>query len=319
MTVLFGGQYSGWTLADTWEYDGSNWVQRSTGGPPHRINHAMAFDEARGEVVLFGGMGIRNSNDAHYKDTWVWDGTVWREHFAVPGPVELQWHSMAYDAVRGVTILYGGRSMVQSGTFDDTWEWDGGSWTRVTTQGIPRFASNCRMSFDSTRGVAVLLGYESKSGDCSTWEYLNRPGPTASIRTFGQACAGSAGMPSLGQIGGSLPKIGTSFRMLLASLPTSGLASVRGLIGASKTQWGANLLPLDLSFIGMTSCTLYVSVDSTGGSLSTTSGVASWFMAIPNSAALAGGTVYLQGLVLEPGVNRFGAILTNAAELRIGY
>lgn len=35
VTVMFGGLFSG-EVSDTWEYDGTTWTQRSTGGPPGR-------------------------------------------------------------------------------------------------------------------------------------------------------------------------------------------------------------------------------------------------------------------------------------------
>ena len=50
--VLFGGDPAG---TDTWEWDGANWTQIEETGPPRRLNPAMAFDELRARVVLFGG------------------------------------------------------------------------------------------------------------------------------------------------------------------------------------------------------------------------------------------------------------------------
>jgi hypothetical protein len=66
--VLFGG----WSLpqnyfADTWEWNGVGWTQRSAPGPSGRTNHAMAYDSARGETVLFGGNGFSTGS---FGDTW---------------------------------------------------------------------------------------------------------------------------------------------------------------------------------------------------------------------------------------------------------
>ena len=44
------------------------WVDR-TAAPPERSFHAMAYDSARGRVVLFGGIVASWVND-----TWEWDG-----------------------------------------------------------------------------------------------------------------------------------------------------------------------------------------------------------------------------------------------------
>jgi len=53
--VLFGGRENQF-LADTWEWDGVIWVQRSPlASPSPRRSHAMTYDAARQRVVLFGG------------------------------------------------------------------------------------------------------------------------------------------------------------------------------------------------------------------------------------------------------------------------
>ncbi|MGK0155974.1 MAG: hypothetical protein ACI9SE_002941, partial [Neolewinella sp.] len=51
------------TLAQTW-------TRASHSGPSARSGHAMAFDSARGAVVLFGG----NISSGATDDTWEFDG-----------------------------------------------------------------------------------------------------------------------------------------------------------------------------------------------------------------------------------------------------
>ena len=59
--VMFGGVtgYNTFDMnyaADTWEWDGSDWQKIETEiAPPARFDHAMAFDENRGTVLLYGG------------------------------------------------------------------------------------------------------------------------------------------------------------------------------------------------------------------------------------------------------------------------
>ena len=75
--VLFGGDlgYSGY-FGETWEWDGANWTQVSSGGPSARSRHAMAYDSARQRVVLFGGYG-----GDRFDDTWIYGsgtpGVAW--------------------------------------------------------------------------------------------------------------------------------------------------------------------------------------------------------------------------------------------------
>lgn len=316
VTVLFGGYYSGWTMADTWEYDGKSWRKLSTGGPPHRINHAMCYDSARGVVVVFGGMGIRNSNDAYYKDTWIWNGQYWREHFGVAGPNHRQWSAMAYDPKRQTAILYGGFNAVGGGTIHDTWEWNGLAWAKITTLGSPKIGGGANLAFDTVREVAVLVGGSASVGE--TWEYNHGGGVKASFSTYGTGCPGSAGMPSLAAGPGQVPRIGQNFTIVFANLPKNPISRVMGVAGGSRTRWGSIPLPLTLSPLGMPGCLLLASWDLPLIGMNITNGTASWTIPIPNDATLNGGTFYVQGIVLEPGVNTFGAVVTNAGSGRMG-
>ena len=79
-----------------------NWTQKSPASPSSRSLHAMAYDAARGQVVLFGGYGGGFRND-----TWVWDGTTWAQKSPATSPSSRYGHAMAYDAARGQVVLFG--------------------------------------------------------------------------------------------------------------------------------------------------------------------------------------------------------------------
>lgn len=69
LVVLFDGEH-------TWEYAGENWVKIETpSSPPPRGGYAMAYDDARGVVVLFGGQ----TEDVDLNDLWEYDGVTWVE------------------------------------------------------------------------------------------------------------------------------------------------------------------------------------------------------------------------------------------------
>jgi len=72
--LLFdGGVLQG--TASTWIWQNVQWSRVSTGGPPLRNGHALAYDAARNRVVLFGG--FRPGQD--FSDTWEWNGTAWSQ------------------------------------------------------------------------------------------------------------------------------------------------------------------------------------------------------------------------------------------------
>ena len=79
----------------------------------------MAFDEARGRTVMFGG-----GSDSEMSDTWEYDGIEWLETTPSDSPPARSSHAMVYDTARRCVVLFGGWN---SGTWlGDTWEyrWD---------------------------------------------------------------------------------------------------------------------------------------------------------------------------------------------------
>ena len=71
--VLFGG-HDRLAYGDTWSWNGSRWTQYSSStAPAPRWDAAMAFDEARGNVVLYGG----RSASTTFSDTWVLGPAGW--------------------------------------------------------------------------------------------------------------------------------------------------------------------------------------------------------------------------------------------------
>ena len=84
-TLLFGGQGASGRLGDTWTWDGNEWTQASTSGPPPRFPSAIVYDAAREKVLLFSGHSVDGNEFIDYEDFWEWDGTSWTE---VPFPTE---------------------------------------------------------------------------------------------------------------------------------------------------------------------------------------------------------------------------------------
>jgi subtilisin family serine protease len=171
--VLFGGINSSFTqLGDTWEYDGSTWVLRATGGPSPREWPGMAYDSARQKTVLAGGT---TSSGTSLSDTWEWDGSVGTWTFRnIPGPPPRGNKNLAYDAARGVVVLY---SSYGNNTFwADHWEYDGAAWIRRTLPGpVARFSHP--MVYDPAQQRVLLFGGEVAAGGGNTswmddlWEF----------------------------------------------------------------------------------------------------------------------------------------------------
>lgn len=191
VTVLFGG-YTGAYDNETWEYDGAAWAQRKPGtSPSPRHRHAMAYDRDRGVVVLFGGY-YYGGYSAYYRDTWEWDGADWiqRSGGTKADPAARMEHAMVYDRHGRRTVLFGGRTGSYSHQ-NDTWWWDGKSWTPMRFKTVPRARASHAMAYDSERGAIVLFGGDTYNGyslitSGETWEWIlgvNRPRPEHVIVT----------------------------------------------------------------------------------------------------------------------------------------
>lgn len=167
--VLFGGQYFPSTggvvrLGDTWEWDGTSWIQLATTGPPAGGSIAMAYDSDRGRTVLYGGI----IGSTLVGQTWEWDGTSWAENSTI-GPPPRGGHAMAYDSYRQRTVLFGGYyTGIPSA---ETWEWDGMTWTQHDVSSPPTLFGNV-MAYDSGHAQVVLFGGTfGGHPQPDTWEY----------------------------------------------------------------------------------------------------------------------------------------------------
>ncbi len=182
--VLAGGRLPGMTGAqDTWTWDGT-WTPRATGGPLPRTDAALAPDASG--LVLFGGRVVST-----LADTWRWSNHAWTMLPVATSPPARSAHAMTYDPIRGRTVLHGGRESGALLGLDDTWEWDGTTWTQITSLTTPPRLSYHRMLFDPLRQRVVTVGEDGAAGttvhewDGESWSpvFLDVVGPSMSVGT----------------------------------------------------------------------------------------------------------------------------------------
>ena len=169
--VLFGGQ-GGSLFGDTWELDGDQWAAAApTNSPAARRTHGMAFDDGTGNVLLFGG---QNASSVRFADTWSWDGTDWTQLAPTASPSPRFGSALAYDPVSRVVLLFGGNEA--SGAFgrwvNETWSFDGTTWTRLSPVTSPTAAQFPQLVHDVGRGVLVLtVAGPANAYPVETWEW----------------------------------------------------------------------------------------------------------------------------------------------------
>ena len=168
--VLFGKEGErGTFLGDTWALGRNGWRRIDATGPQARAEAAVAYDAARGVVVLFGGYNDEGGASSRLGDTWEWNGARWTLR-ATDGPAPRSGAAMAWDARSGDVVLFGG----SGGPRDDTWAWSGGRWRQVSTHETPgRF--NSLAAYDAARGRIVrTTGWNGRERVRETWMLAGR-------------------------------------------------------------------------------------------------------------------------------------------------
>jgi hypothetical protein len=159
--------------------------------PEARSTHALAYDAARDQIVLFAG-----SHTLH--DLWEWNPAtgVWtnRTPSTLPAswPPPLYGHAMVYDAGRKRMFVFGGGTTV--GVLADSWEWDGaaGTWQKRTPAGSPPALNSHAMTYDGGRGKVVLFGgFRNDIGGVSSdlWEWDGAAGTWTNRKRASSAAA----------------------------------------------------------------------------------------------------------------------------------
>jgi hypothetical protein len=131
--VMFGGYgYSAQNaLADTWEWDGNNWLQRAPAtNPPPRVGPLLVYDAARDRAVLTGGQQTTIDSPV-LQDTWEWNGIDWLQRTLPAGTPGRSVAAGAFDEARAQLVRYGGIDAAAYGTsgalatvtLGDVWEY----------------------------------------------------------------------------------------------------------------------------------------------------------------------------------------------------
>jgi hypothetical protein len=115
----------------------------------------MAYDQARHQVLLFGGQASDFSNPS---DTWIWDGSNWTQKFPITSPVGRIAPAMVYDQARRQIVMFGGWNFPSGQILNDTWVWDGSNWTEKFPATNPSVRAWAAMTYDTPRQQTILFG-----------------------------------------------------------------------------------------------------------------------------------------------------------------
>lgn len=149
---------------ETWIWQRGKWTALTLSTSPEpRVFAGMAYDEARGQVVLFGGQSV--ATGGQLQDTWTWDGKGWTQQQPLISPPACNGKMLLYDAKLGVVVALvdacDGRT--------ETWTWDGQAWAQLQpTVELPGPRAGSAAAYDATNGTIVVF---SQQADGVTWTF----------------------------------------------------------------------------------------------------------------------------------------------------
>lgn len=326
--LLFGGvDGTNTALADTWSWDGTTWVQRSSPVAPAPRYNAITAEDPRGGVLLFGGY----DGTTVFGDHWHWNGASWQQMAPATQLGTRSGTFAALDPLRNRTVLL---AQAPNST-TDTWEWDGSTWLLAATSAILQPLWSIPLAFDPQRGRVIgSQGNRIFEWNGTTWTGAPiTPSITSQHRlvtdlvrqrvlSFGEAVAVLTTSPAAATAYGAGCALGPSPGLLALGDPRPGNAEFQLELGALSAS-APTFLVLGFTAqnvaLGSGCASLVGGPTATRFALASPGGQAVYPVPIPNAAGLLGVTFQTQGAVVEPARSLLGTVtLTAGLQVTVG-
>ena len=164
-------------VSETMKNNNAVFLQENAPNLSVRNAHALVYDENLNKTILFGGA----DSEKVLNDTWEFNGEKWFLISTNNSPPPRTFPSMTYDSVRKKILLFGGNRVLFGKDdndyefFNDFWEFDGKTWTKIDVP-TPDGRAEASFTYDRQRQKAVLFGgYRIENGTMKplsdTWEW----------------------------------------------------------------------------------------------------------------------------------------------------
>lgn len=150
-----------------------SWVKTNPTTPPGMRRTGGASYDTTGATprILIQG-GLTQTPGAILGETWTYNGTAWSLLSAAGGPARWGHSIIRIPSTPSRLLTFGGRSPTISGFANDTWQWNGTTWSNVPTPAAPPARFRYGMTYDTIRNVVVLFGGETSTTVMNdTWEF----------------------------------------------------------------------------------------------------------------------------------------------------
>ena len=245
---LYGGQ-SGTatsTYANLMRFDGTTWTTVSATGTAcgPRAGAVMAWDTARGKLVVFGGNGAGGTWLLFDTSTWEWDPVGgWAQKTPANVP-DGRWLTGGGAYVPGLGVVFPGglakptphTTTTATYVSSETWAWDGTNWTLLTNTGPA--INNGSLVYRSATNDLIYFGGVLSGGTgsgSSTYRYDVATNTWSQIVTATQPTSDVSGTTGPGLNGAS-----AYYHPITGKVVIHGGQGNHGTTQASKKTWEFN-------------------------------------------------------------------------------
>jgi len=171
--VIFGGTQTsadGKTLTpvyDTWEFDGTTWTQIGGTGPSV-TKPLLTYDAARNQIIMLA----LDSKTATVMYAYDSAAGTWTQVTPATVPPCVNEGQMTYQD-SSQTVVYTGGVCTNATGVDETYEWDGTTWNKITLTAEATRVFGAAFAYDQNRSVATMFGGTPVVGlpIAETWLY----------------------------------------------------------------------------------------------------------------------------------------------------
>ena len=135
--------------------------------PQGREWAAFAYYPPKQQLVLFGG----RRPGSIFGDTWTRTGSTWAEAHPATSPSARTGAAMVYDPASQQLLLFGGGATTGTGFSNETWTWNGTTWTLLHPSTSPPAREDTDLVYDgATKTVLLFAGWHGSYWD-DTWSW----------------------------------------------------------------------------------------------------------------------------------------------------
>jgi hypothetical protein len=128
---------------------------------------AFGYYPPKNELVLFGG----RRPGTVFGDTWTRIGSTWTQAHPATSPSARTGAAMIYDPASSQLLLFGGGATTGTGFSNQTWTWNGTTWTLLHPSTSPPAREDTELVYDgATKTVLLFAGWHGAYWD-DTWSW----------------------------------------------------------------------------------------------------------------------------------------------------